>query len=171
ALSALQAAERLAGTLVTPHTLATPTRALMLLALAGLGETGRVEATLAGLDEHERQSAEMRAALASLRLAQHHPRAAAPPPPPLLHRPGPRVGVHPSWMVRALLLEAIARDALGDPAAAGRALERALDLAELISMLLPFLINPAPELLERHARQRTAHAALIAGILSLLAGT
>ena len=28
------------------------------------------------------------------------------------------------------MLEAIARDALGDPAAAGRALERALDLAE-----------------------------------------
>jgi LuxR family maltose regulon positive regulatory protein len=74
-------------------------------------------------------------------------------------------------MVRALLLEAIARDALGDPAAAGRALERALDLAELNSMLLPFLINPAPELLERHARQRTAHAVQIAGILSLLAGT
>jgi LuxR family maltose regulon positive regulatory protein len=33
-----------------------------------------------------------------------------------------------------------------------------------------FLMHPAPRLLERHARQRTAHAALIADILSLLAG-
>jgi LuxR family maltose regulon positive regulatory protein len=37
-------------------------------------------------------------------------------------------------------------------------------------MLLLFLLHPAPELLERHARQRTAHASLIAEILSLLAG-
>jgi len=73
--------------------------------------------------------------------------------------------------VEALLLEAIARDALGDPAAAGRALERALDAAEPDHMLLMFLIHPAPGLLERHARQRTAHAALIADILSLLART
>ena len=40
-----------------------------------------------------------------------------------------RVG-WPSWLIEAFLLEAIIRDALGDPAAAGRALERALDLAE-----------------------------------------
>ena len=33
-----------------------------------------------------------------------------------------------------------------------------------------FLLHPAPGLLERHARQRTAHPALIAEILSLLAG-
>jgi hypothetical protein len=38
-------------------------------------------------------------------------------------------------------------------------------------MLFPSLIRPAPGLLERHARQRTAHAALSAGILSRLAGT
>src|SRR5262249_45931341 len=33
-----------------------------------------------------------------------------------------------------------------------------------------FLLHPAADLLERHARQGTAHAALIADILSLLAG-
>jgi len=33
-----------------------------------------------------------------------------------------------------------------------------------------FVLHPAPGLLQRHARQRTAHAALIADILSLLAG-
>jgi LuxR family maltose regulon positive regulatory protein len=35
---------------------------------------------------------------------------------------------------------------------------------------LTFLLHPAPGLLERQARQRTAHAALIAQILDLLAG-
>jgi LuxR family maltose regulon positive regulatory protein len=33
-----------------------------------------------------------------------------------------------------------------------------------------FLLDPAPDLLKRHARQRTAHGAMIAEILSLLAG-
>jgi LuxR family maltose regulon positive regulatory protein len=33
-----------------------------------------------------------------------------------------------------------------------------------------FLMHPAPGLLERHTRQRTAHTALIAQILDLLAG-
>jgi LuxR family transcriptional regulator, maltose regulon positive regulatory protein len=37
-------------------------------------------------------------------------------------------------------------------------------------MILPFLLHPAPGLLERHARHRTAHASLIAEIRSLLAG-
>ena len=68
------------------------------------------------------------------------------------------------------MLEAIAWDALGDQAAAGRALESALDLAEPEGLLLFFLLQPAPGLLERHARQRTAHPSLIAEILDLLAG-
>ena len=74
------------------------------------------------------------------------------------------------WLAQAFLLEAIARDALGDPAAAGSAVERALDLAEPDGMLTEFLLHPAPGLLQRHARHGTAHAALIADILSLLAG-
>jgi LuxR family maltose regulon positive regulatory protein len=74
-------------------------------------------------------------------------------------------------VVAALLLEATARDALGDPDAAGRALERALDMAEPDRMLYPFLIYPVPGLLERQARHRTGHAALIFEILDLLGGT
>ncbi len=37
-------------------------------------------------------------------------------------------------------------------------------------LLYPFLADPAPELLERHRRHGTAHAALIAEILNMLAG-
>jgi len=171
ALADIQAANRVAATLVTPHILATSTRADMLQALVGLGETGRAEAALAEMDARERGGVEMRIALASLRLAQHDPQAATAALAPVLDGSVSRVGVHLSWLVAAFLLEAIARDALGDQAAAGRALERALDLAEPGRALISFLVYPAPRLLERHARQRTAHAALIADILSLPAGT
>jgi len=47
---------------------------------------------------------------------------------------------------------------------------RALDFAEPDGVLLWFMLHPVPGLLERHTRHRTAHAALIAEILSLLAG-
>jgi LuxR family maltose regulon positive regulatory protein len=168
ALSAFQAAERLAGSLITPHTLTTPIRARMLQALVRLGQTERVEAALAGLDARERQSAEMRTTLASLRVTQHDPQAATAALAPVTDG-SVRAGL-PSWMVEAFLLEAIAHDALGDPAAARRALERALDLAEPDGSLISFLIHPAPELLERHARHATAHPALVADILSVLGG-
>ena len=73
-------------------------------------------------------------------------------------------------LILAFALEASARDVLDDPAAAGRALEHALDLAEPDGTLVPFLLHPVPRMLERQARHRTAHAALIAEILRLLAG-
>ena len=72
-------------------------------------------------------------------------------------------------MAQAFLLEAIARDALGDTPAADRALEHALDLSEPDGNLLPFLLHPARALLERHRRGRTAHRMLVSQILHLLA--
>ncbi len=74
-----------------------------------------------------------------------------------------------SWLVEAFMLEAMARDALGEPAVAARAVERALDLAEPDGAVGAFLLYPAPGLLERHTRQRTAHPALLGQILDLLA--
>jgi LuxR family maltose regulon positive regulatory protein len=47
-------------------------------------------------------------------------------------------------------------------------LEQALDITEFNGILLPFLLAPAPEMLERHRRYRTAHPALISQILDLL---
>ena len=66
------------------------------------------------------------------------------------------------------MLEAIARDTLGDVATAGRAIERALDLAEPDHVLFPLLLYPAPGLLERHARDCARHAAMVSEILTLL---
>ena len=164
ALAAFRAAERLAG----PHPLARPLRAWLVHALVRLGKTEDAEQVLAGLGERDRDRGEMRIVAAALRLARDDPHAATVALAPVLAGSA-GVGWR-SWLVEAFLLEAIARDALGDPAAAGRALERALDLAEPDGALLWFLMHPVPGLLERQARQRTAHAALIAQILDLLAG-
>ncbi|HEY2488712.1 MAG TPA: hypothetical protein VGI37_04350 [Streptosporangiaceae bacterium] len=56
-------------------------------------------------------------------------------------------------------------------AAAARALERALDVTEPDRAVISFLVHPVPGLLQRHLQRRTAHAALIAEILSLLTET
>jgi LuxR family maltose regulon positive regulatory protein len=168
ALAAFRAAERLAGHLTAPHVLVPSVRAYLLYALARLGETEHAEQVLAGLGEHDRNRGEISVAAAALRLAQHDPHAAAAALAPVLDGSAPVTW--PTWLIHAFMVEAITRDALGDPAAAGRALERALDLDEPDGGLLTFLLFPAPGLLERHARQRTAHAALIAQILDLLAG-
>jgi LuxR family transcriptional regulator, maltose regulon positive regulatory protein len=164
ALAAFRAAERLAG----PHPLARPLRAWLMHALVRLGETDQAEQILAGLSESGRDRGEMRIAAAMLRLAQDDPHAAAVVLAPVLDGSA-QLGWR-SWLVEAFMLEAIIRDALGDPAAAGRAVERALDVAEPDGALLWFLLYPAPGLLGRQPRQRTGHAALLAEILDLLAG-
>ena len=169
ALSAFQAAERLASTLVTPHTLGPRLRSHLLQTLARRGETRRVEQALANMDGPERERGEIRIAEASLRLVQQDPKAAAAVLAPVIDG---SVLMHHAhlWEVQAFLLQAIACDALGDPGPARRALERALDLAEPECLLYPFLFDPPPALLERHRRLGTAHASLIAQILNVLAG-
>jgi LuxR family maltose regulon positive regulatory protein len=98
-------------------------------------------------------------------LAQHDPQAATLPP--LLD--GSILGVHLVCVVAALLLEAIASDAPGNPDAARSVLERALDLAERDRMLVPFLVHQAPPLFERRAEYRTAPATVISEVVDLLA--
>jgi LuxR family maltose regulon positive regulatory protein len=165
AVAAFRAAERLAGQLPAPHPLAWPIRAWLVHALVRLDDPEQV---LAGLGERVRDRGEMRLAAAVVRLAQDDPRAVTEVLAPVLDGSA-RVGWR-SWLVEAFLLEAIARDALGDPSAAGRAVERALDLAEADGALSWFLLHPATGLLARQARQGTAHAALVAEILGLLSG-
>ena len=165
AIAAFRAAQQLAETLVTPHTLATPMRAHTLQALVLLGETARVERSVAELDPREREGGEMRNAIALLRLVQHDPMGATAALAPVLDG---SVRVHPVWVVAAALLEAIARDELGDPVAAERTIEHALDLAKPDRVLFPFLTYPVPVLLERHARDCARHAPLIAEILGML---
>jgi LuxR family transcriptional regulator, maltose regulon positive regulatory protein len=170
ALSAFRAAERLAKSLVTPHTLAPRLRSHLLQTLVRTGGTRRVEQALADMDGPERERGEIRIAEASLRLAQDDPRAATAVLAPVIDGSAPLQNAH-LWEVQASLLQAIACDALGDAGAARRALERALDLAEPEGLLFPFLFDPAPDLLDRQRRHGTAHAGLIAEILNVLAGS
>jgi LuxR family maltose regulon positive regulatory protein len=165
AVAAFRAAERLAGQLPAPHPLAWPIRAWLVHALVRLDDPEQVLATLG---ERVRDRGEMRLAAAVLRLTQDNPRAVTEVLAPVLDGSA-RVGWR-SWLVEAFLLEAIARDALGDPSASGRAVKRALDLAEADGALSWFLLHPAPGLLARQAREGSAHAALIAEILGLLSG-
>jgi LuxR family maltose regulon positive regulatory protein len=169
ALKAFRAAERLASSLVTPHTLAPRLRSHLLQTLVRTGDTRRVEQALAGLDGPERDRGETRIAEASLRLAQDDPTAAAAALAPVIDGSVVMPNAH-LWDVQAFLLQAIASDALGDASAARRALEQALDRAAPESLLFPFLYDPAPELLDRHRRHGTAHADLITEILNVLAG-
>jgi LuxR family transcriptional regulator, maltose regulon positive regulatory protein len=164
ALIAFQAAERLAGMLAAGYPDATPLRAQLLLTLVRMGETERAEQVMAG--QQESSHAAMRAAIAALRLAQNNPRAAAAALAPVLAGSAPTGDS--GWMTHVHLLEAITRDAVGDQAAAARALERALDVAESDGVSLSFVIQPAPRMLLRHARGGAAHSARIAEVLNLL---
>ena len=168
ALVAFGAAERLAGLLAAPHLLVRRVRALQLQAMVRLGETERAERAIAELGEQERERGQIRIATAVLWLAQDHPHAAISALAPVLDGSAPVTGS--TWLAQAFMLEATARDALGDQAAAGRALERALDLAEPDSTLSVFLLHPVPALLERHAQHGTRHAGLISEIFDLLSG-
>jgi LuxR family maltose regulon positive regulatory protein len=168
ALAAFQHAERLAASPATPRFRMLFTRARMLLARTRTGETEQVEATLAELDSHERESIEMRVTLATLRMAQHDPDAASAALVPVLDGSATEEA-HPQWTVEAWLLQATARETLGDAGAAERALERALEAAESENLLLPFLLHPAPGLLQRYARRHTAHIALASEALNSLA--
>jgi LuxR family transcriptional regulator, maltose regulon positive regulatory protein len=167
ALGAFLAAERLAGLLVTGHPATLLTRAHTLQVLVRLGETGRAEQALTELGGQQRERGEIRVAMAALRLAKDDPLAATAALAPVLD--GSIPVANGGWVIQAFLLAAIAGDALGDQAAAGRALDHALDRAEGDGAAFAFVLNPAPELLKRHAGHCTAHAALISEILSQLA--
>jgi len=169
ALSAFGAAERLAGQLVTEHVLARRLRSHTIQTLVRLGQIQRAEQAIAAMEEPERDTGEMRNALAVLRIAQDDPESATVALAPVIDGSVPLVNAH-LWEAQAWLLEAIARDALGDVRAARSALERALNLAKPEGMLFPFLLDPAPALLERHRRLDTADAILISEILNLLSG-
>ena len=168
ALAAFQEAERLAELLIPGHPLVPTIRALRVHVLVRKGDVGGADAALVGLRADERATPRIQVALAALRLAQGDPAGATDTLGPIVNGTAP--SQHQIGVAIALLVEAKARDALGEPAAAEQALERALDIAESEALLWPFLLHPLPELLEHHRRSRTAHGAVVANILDLLAG-
>src|SRR5262249_53923762 len=85
ALAAFQAADRLAGRLAEPNVMVHASRSLLVRTLVRLGESERAEQILAALGEQDRDGAEIRIGVATLRLAPGDPPPAIPAP-----APGPR---------------------------------------------------------------------------------
>jgi LuxR family maltose regulon positive regulatory protein len=169
ALRAFQAADRLRGLLVGSHLIAARIPGHLVRTFVGLGELEQADAVLAGLDQGERALPEIRIAEAALRLARDDPAGATNLLAPLVEDQA--LAMRPQvWPAQAVLLEAIARDAMGDSRRRAWALERALDLAEPEGLVAPFLLFPALGMLERHRRRGTSHPALLAQIVDLLAG-
>jgi LuxR family transcriptional regulator, maltose regulon positive regulatory protein len=168
AIAAYDDVESMAGMLVMPHMLATIAQAAKLRLLLQMGETERVQQAFAEMNEERREGPVMQVMLAALRLAEDDADGAGAALAPIID--GSTLIENPRLVIQAFLLEAMVRDALGDPGATSRALERALDVAEPDGLLFPFLLYPAPALLERHSRLRTNHASLISEILNLLSG-
>jgi LuxR family maltose regulon positive regulatory protein len=166
-LATFEAAERLPRLLRAPDWPLMRTRALRLHALVRLGETGRAEQDIAEISEQGRASGEIRMAMAALRIAQDDPRAATDALAPVLSGAVP---VPPTtWLAHACVLEAIARDALGDPVAAEDAMRRALAVAGTDRALMAFLFHPpARELFDRYAPHGGEQGALAAEIRGLL---
>jgi LuxR family maltose regulon positive regulatory protein len=162
-------AQRLHSLMVSPDPLGIQARGLQAQTLVRLGDVPAARAVLATVSDAEREHAETRAALAAIHLAERDARAAIEDLAPVLAGTAPIV--RDFSVINALLLDALAREMLGDSRAAEDDVERALDLAEPDALILPFLIVPARDLLERHPRHRTAHAALLANILDVLAGS
>jgi LuxR family maltose regulon positive regulatory protein len=168
AAAMLARAHGLQGAMRSPDPLGTQARAVHVQVLVRLRRLAEARAVLGSASEAERDHAETRNAQAAVHLADGGLRAAIAELAPVLE--GTASVVRDVSVINALLLDALAREALGDPRAAEDDVERALDLAEADAIVLPFLVVPVRELLGRHPGHRTAHAALLAAVLDVLAG-
>ena len=168
AIDAFRASERRQPPLVAPHALRVATRGFLAQALVRVGDTASARATLDEMPEEDRDWGESRAAFASLDLAEGDAEAAVKVLAPVLDGSAPALTTSP---VQAFLVDALAREALGDLDAAEASIERALERAEPDGIVFPFVTTPVHALLERHPRHRTAHAALLSDILDVLAGS
>jgi LuxR family maltose regulon positive regulatory protein len=168
ALAAFRAAERMQALLMSKHPFAVAARARVLQTLARTGQLAAARAAFADVSEDERDVADFRLSAAVIHLAAGEPHAAIDVLGPVIAGEAPTIHP-PAPATEAQLLDAIARDQAGDARAADASIERALELAEPDGLLLPFAIEPARRLLERH-RHRSAHPTLLATILDVLAG-
>ena len=169
ALSEFRAAARLQDLLATPHALTGPARVSIAQTQLRMGDLTGARATISRLTDRDHEHGEGRTAVAALRLAEGDQRAAIEALAPVLDETAPVVRA--GTVIQALVLDAVARDQLGDRATAERDIERGLDIAEADSLVFPFLVVPARDLLERHPRHRTAHAALLTDLVTVLGGS
>ena len=169
AIAAFREAKRVEAHLVTQPALRILVRGHLAGTRARLGDIAGARATLDELSDQEREFGDSRIALAFVLLADGDAAAAVDVLGPVLD--GSAEVFHVCSLIQALLLDAMARDTLGDPATAEAGLERALDLAEPDGIIWPFVITRSHELLERHPPRRSSHVALRARIHEVLSGS
>jgi LuxR family maltose regulon positive regulatory protein len=170
ALAAFRAAERMQTLLGSKHPFALAGRARILQAQARMGQPTASRAALAKVSADDRDLANFRVAAAVIDLAAGEPEEAVDALAPVIEGAAPAIH-RPSVTVEAQVLDAAAREQLGDARAAEASIERALEFAEPQGIILPFALAPVRGLLERHPRHRTAHATMVADVLGVLAGS
>ena len=169
ALAAFAAATRMQTLLASEHLFSAERRSRILQMRAWRGELAAARGMLDEMDGEERDVAGVRIARATLHLAEGAPQRAIEVLEPVVERR--ERAVKATWAaIDGSLLEALARDRLGEREGAEASIERALELAEPEGVLLPFVLFPVRELVERHPRHRTMHATLLAQVRELLAG-
>jgi LuxR family maltose regulon positive regulatory protein len=165
ALASFEAGMQLAGTLRAPHFLAVILRQWELRVRLRLGDADAVRAALPDVVPGA-QTSNLAALVA---LAGDEPDAAAEAVAPVLA--GEAFVFHVNVEIEALLLDALARTALGDAGAAHASVERALALTEPEGRVWLVLTVPgARDLLAAHPAHRTAHAAHLRALLDHLSG-
>jgi LuxR family maltose regulon positive regulatory protein len=169
ALAEFARAQSLERLLAGEHVFTVDVRGRALQVRVRMGDTESAQLEIAGLSAEQRDRATVRIALAALELDQDSPEGAVEALGPVVDGSAPSLSK--SWArAEGLLLQATASDRLGDQRAAEKALEATLELAEPDGLILPFMLWPSRDLLERHPKHRTAHATFISTILDSLTG-
>jgi LuxR family maltose regulon positive regulatory protein len=161
---------RLTDHLRAPHFLAIIERQWELRSALALGDPEPARAALDAAGEAARATATMWCSLAArVALAEDDPEGACGAVASVLA--GETFHFHVNQEIEAVLLDAVARLALGEHDEAQRGAERALALAEPEGRVWIFLTVPgARELFESHPLHRTAHAGHLKALLDHLAG-
>ena len=169
AASAFAAAERTQASLVTMHVNTALVWNYLVQTQLRMGQREAARATLARIGHEQLDWGETRCAAAAIHLSDEDAPSAIEVLAPVLS--GEASVIRAFTVVQALLLDALAREQLGQTAAAEADIERALELSEADAVVIPFLVTPVQNLLDRHTRHQTAHASLLADIRGMFAGS
>ena len=169
ALAEFARAQSLERLLAGEHVFTVDVHGRALQVRVRMGDTESAQLEIARLSAEQRNRATVRIALAALELDLDSPEGAVEALGPVVDGSAP--SLYKRWArAEGLLLQAMASDRLGERRAAEEALEATLELAEPDGLILPFMLWPSRDLLERHPKHRTAHATFISTILDSLAG-
>ncbi|HEY0695779.1 MAG TPA: LuxR C-terminal-related transcriptional regulator [Kribbella sp.] len=172
ALEQLRSAEEMQTLLVSAHALALHVRALLVVTQVRLGMLDEASESVAAIEDEPEPSAELLTLLALVRHAQGRPQEAIDALAPVLDGSAPVIHevrvIREFNTVQTQMIAACAWMELGDRRASEAAVEQALALAEPDRLMFPFVLAPGRELLERHPRHATAHAALLIHLLDIL---